>query len=958
MKRSLISVIALAFLLFTGCNKESLEKEVTPKTMAQMNAILNEMPANERPQFILITFDDAVHGPAIGYTDKVFKYGHKNPNGSPIPLVYYVSLEYTDYHMVQQRYAAGCEIAVHTMTHTTGINDSYDKWRAEITGCRTTLSNLARIPLQNINGFRAPFLAHSEHSFQVLWEEGFLYESSVTEQIGKNSKDVRSFIFPYDMQQMGVQNYSVGRGPTSPLPGLWEIPMWGWHNDANQLIANMDPPGNYDLTISMFNNTFDTRYSSNRAPMGIFLHPGWLSDDAHAKALNDFLTRSLAKQGVWVVTGQQLIEWMKNPKTISEMNGWDKVQWNRPASGAEVPDGWDNDGDGSIDEGFVKTCNYGSYHFQTTADQCPDVYPAPFVEVSRKINASVRGTIIGTTPCPNPIWQSGKAYEGGAKVTYNKKSWTAKWYATETPGANQWGAWSDDGVCESDIIETNGTITPSGTVRVGDKKDTVFTITPKAGYRIADVLVNGKSVGALNRVTFTNVTADQSIEALFELDDNAVFYNVTASATTGGTITPAGSSSVRENSSVTYAVAASAGYRIADVKVNGVSKGALASIKIDSIKANTTVEASFTAIPKFTVDVLAYSNGTVTPGDSSIYEGSSLNYTFAPAAGYRIADVKVNGVSKGAITSFAVTSIAANVTIEPIFELIPLIYDTVAITASAGGTVSGNAIVLRSTSPVYTFTPAAGNRVASVVLNGVSKGSVNSLTIANISGNQTLNVTFEPIPVIFDTVVATATAGGTITPAGTTIMERGTNKSFTITANSGYELTSLKLNGVAQTLGSSLTISNISGNKTIEATFSAIVYHTVRVVKTGNGTISTDTSFQIRSGRDTTIAFTPATGYKIGTVALNGTDKGAVSSLTLSKVAANQTVAVQFVVNTSSPCDGVKVWSASESWTAYKVGDKRTNGGKLWQCKAPGYAFYEPSGSWGHLGWTSLGLCQ
>ncbi len=958
MRRLLFGAVALTLLLLSACSKENAEKEVTPKTMSQLKAILDAMPTNERPQFVLITFDDALHQPSNDYTNKVFKYGHKNPNGSPIPFTYYVSLEYTDYHLVQQRYAAGCEIAVHTMTHTTAVTDSYDKWRAEITGCRATLSELARIPREKINGFRAPFLAHSDNSFRVLWEEGFAYESSVGEQIGHNSKDVRSFIFPYAFDSLGTQTYDVGEGPKNTYPGLWEIPMWGWHNDAGQLIANMDPPGGYADLLAMFNNTFDTRYSSNRAPMGFFMHPGWLSDDAHAKALNDFLIRNLAKPGVWVVTAQQLVEWMKDPKTISEMNGWSTVKWNQPASGAEVPDGWDNDGDGSVDEGFVKTCNYGSYHFNTTADECPDTYPTPSTATSKKITASVVGTVVGKTVCPNPLWESGTSYSGGSKVTYNAHTWSAKWYASETPGANTWGAWVDEGVCAADIIENHGSIKPSGMIHVTETKDTFFVIIPDSGYKIADVRVDGKSIGAADTVTFNRVIENHTVEATFAIDDHAVFFDVTASATTGGTITPAGKTTVREGASITYAIAANAGYRIADVKVNGVSKGAVASLKIDTVAAAMTVEAQFVAIPKYLVDVLAFANGTVTPGDSSIYEGSSLTYTFTPAAGYRLADVKVNGVSKGAISSYAVTNIAANVTIETIFELIPIIYDTVTVTKTAGGSVMGNSVVLRTTSPVYTFTPNSGYRIKSVTLDGAAKGTVSSITIANISSNHTLNVEFEVIPVIYDTVFVTSTAGGSVSPAGTVVMERGTNKTFAITTNSGYEMTSLKVNGVSKTIASSVVVNNISGNTTIDVVFSPIIYRTVRVVKTGMGSISTDTSFQIRDGRDTVITFTPAAGYKVGAVALNGVDKGSVTSISLTKVTANQTVAVSFDVATGSICDGVAVWNANTNWTAYKVGDKRVNGGKVWSCKTPGYAFYEPSSAWGYLGWTQLGLCQ
>ena len=62
----------------------------------------------------------------------------------------------------------------------------------------------------------------------------------------------------------------------------------------------------------------------------------------------------------------------------------------------------------------------------------------------------------------------------------------------------------------------NGTITPSGEVSVTDGANQSFTITPDSGYQIADVKVDGKSVGAVASYTFENVTANHTIEATFE----------------------------------------------------------------------------------------------------------------------------------------------------------------------------------------------------------------------------------------------------------------------------------------------------------------------------------------------------------------------------------------------------------------------------------------------------------
>ena len=62
----------------------------------------------------------------------------------------------------------------------------------------------------------------------------------------------------------------------------------------------------------------------------------------------------------------------------------------------------------------------------------------------------------------------------------------------------------------------NGSITPNGVVKVEKGEDQTFKIKAEKGYEIADVLVDGKSVGAVAKYTFKNVKAKHTIEATFK----------------------------------------------------------------------------------------------------------------------------------------------------------------------------------------------------------------------------------------------------------------------------------------------------------------------------------------------------------------------------------------------------------------------------------------------------------
>lgn len=76
--------------------------------------------------------------------------------------------------------------------------------------------------------------------------------------------------------------------------------------------------------------------------------------------------------------------------------------------------------------------------------------------------------------------------------------------------------------------DEGGAITPAGRVYVTEGESQTFTITPVAGYEVADVLVDGVSVGAVTSYTFEKVTGSHTIHATFRLaslPDGKIFEN-------------------------------------------------------------------------------------------------------------------------------------------------------------------------------------------------------------------------------------------------------------------------------------------------------------------------------------------------------------------------------------------------------------------------------------------------
>ena len=104
-----------------------------------------------------------------------------------------------------------------------------------------------------------------------------------------------------------------------------------------------------------------------------------------------------------------------------------------------------------------------------------------------------------------------------------------------------------------------GTISPPGTTTVNHGADQTYTVLPQDNCHIANVIVDGESIGTPPTYTFANVASSHTIVADFAANN----HTITASAGTNGSISPQGEVSVDNASSQSFTITPEEGYHVA-----------------------------------------------------------------------------------------------------------------------------------------------------------------------------------------------------------------------------------------------------------------------------------------------------------------------------------------------------------------------------------------------------------
>ncbi len=137
----------------------------------------------------------------------------------------------------------------------------------------------------------------------------------------------------------------------------------------------------------------------------------------------------------------------------------------------------------------------------------------------------------------------------------------------------------------------NGSIFPEGVTTADSGASVVLSIKPDNNCHIVDVLVDGRSVGAVDTYTIEKISRNHTIDAVIEKNS----FTVTTSTSGMGSINPAGALIVEAGADQTFTFTPEAGHLVADVFVDGRSIGAVNTFTLSGVVENHNITAIFEA---------------------------------------------------------------------------------------------------------------------------------------------------------------------------------------------------------------------------------------------------------------------------------------------------------------------------------------------------------------------------
>ena len=400
-----------------------------------------------------------------------------------------------------------------------------------------------------------------------------------------------------------------------------------------------------------------------------------------------------------------------------------------------------------------------------------------------------------------------------------------------------------------------GAIDPAGTTLVKKGTSKTFNVVPATGYEVANVVVDGTDLGPISYYTFERVGTDHTISATFQKaqagGEIAIFSVLTTVAGEGGAVQPVGQTKVATGETVNVTFVPDEGYQLASVKVNGRKVEVTDNAYALTMDQNYAVTADFEVIPD--VPQVMFENdfesvsGDKFPFHGWTLKGQNTNSTWKQYTYYNW-KYEGNDSKHAYITNDEAAQ--DEYLISPVVDLSAtrdgvLTFDfaygeygiknktfTATVEVSTDGGKTWNAI--------WNFQDSyTGQQASNYIISGSAEVPVPAEY--NVAGVQfafryvhpnedtTGQLAIDNVKLMAVetgeaaqkyTIAATAGEGGSITPNGDVSVKEGASQTFAITADNGYEIADVLVDGSSVGAVESYTFSDVKANHTISASFS------------------------------------------------------------------------------------------------------------------------------------------
>ncbi len=362
--------------------------------------------------------------------------------------------------------------------------------------------------------------------------------------------------------------------------------------------------------------------------------------------------------------------------------------------------------DGSGNYSFFVSTNWSGtvtpalagYNFSPTSRSYTNVLASQINQnyMAAPIIPNIWGTI---TSGGNPL--SGVVLNGlpGTPMTNTNGQYTTTvtygWSGTVTPALTGYTFSPAEQVYASVVTDTatNYAATPvnytiSGTVIDGTNPIQGVTITFSHNGATVTTIANGTYAYAVPYQTTTTLTPSHpgyggwtpssttTTPATADLPGQNFsatinHYTITATAGTGGAITPSGAVDVAYAGSQDFVISPDPHYRIGDVLVDGASVGAVSSYSFADVASSHTIAASF-AIIQYTVTArVEGGHGTANPALQGVNSGETALIRLVPDTGYKLGYLSDNGSIVNPVTEYQIHNVGSDHRVIARFENSP-----------------------------------------------------------------------------------------------------------------------------------------------------------------------------------------------------------------------------------------------------------------------------------------------